>query len=115
MQTGQELRGHTFSIDNDPCDGAVSPVARNAQDGGQPHHQMLISPMRGDKQGMPLLVVQKDEGSTSQDDSQTSNQSSGNTAVAVDRLAMPIDITGQSAVRSPVVVWRMPELRRPVA
>src|SRR6266487_247720 len=30
-------------------------IARN--DGGQPHHQMLISPMCGDKQGMSIFIM----------------------------------------------------------
>src|SRR6266700_4609473 len=75
---------------------------------------MLIPTVGGGKQRMALFIMQQHQRPASQDRPQSSNQSSGNTGICVDGLAVPIDVAGQSTLRFGGVVERMPELCRPL-
>src|SRR5712692_737542 len=115
MQMSQELGAHAFTIHNDPLHLDMLLVVFVAfNDGGQPHHQMLIPPMCGSKQGMSLLIVEQDQSAAAKNRSQAPNQSARNEHIAVNRLAMTIDVARQSALRFGCLVSGMPELPRPM-
>ena len=56
---------------------------------------MLVATMGGHEQGMSLLVVQQQERSAAQNHTETSDQSSWEQHIAVDRLPVAIHIAGQ--------------------
>jgi len=76
---------------------------------------MLVPSMRGDKQGMAVLVVEQEERPAAQDHTQTPDQSAGEEHVTVNGLAMTIHITGQGVrlLSSLSFSGRMPELCGP--
>src|SRR5258708_5758636 len=80
---------------------------------GNPAVKCLIPSMCCRQQWMPLVVMKQDQCSAAQDRTQASDQSSRNEYIAVDGLAMSIDIAGE---RTPFIVtldfW-MPEIRCP--
>ena len=57
---------------------------------------MVISSVGCRKTWMPLLVMQEDEGTSTEHFACVSNQSPWDQLVSIDRLAMPIDVEARS-------------------
>ena len=92
-QISQERCGHAFSVDDDACVCRFPACLFIAsQHVGQSRCQMLIPTRRCDQARMPLLVMQKHEGTTAQNLAGTTDESTRKQAIGIDSLAVAINV-----------------------
>jgi hypothetical protein len=95
VECGKKFGSHLIAVHNDPLHSEHPGLLLVAgHDGRQSDGQMGIPPMSHSQQWVTVLVVQQDQCSTSQHDTQAPHQSSRDQCIGVHRLAMPIDVEG---------------------
>ena len=92
-QAGQEVAAHALTVDHHMTDAPIPGRRRVAgQDLRQANRQMRVAAMRGGQQRMSLGIMEQDECPAAFDHPGTSNQSTRNAVIRVDRRAVTINV-----------------------
>jgi len=115
-QVLQERCSHAFAIHNDAgvCRFPTS-LFITSQHLGQSHRQMLVSTRSRGQAWMPLLIMQKRQRTPSQDFAGAPDESTRDEAVAVDGLAVSIDVKAGSRLRKRILALSFPQMGCPRA